>query len=48
MSFKSLDRYKIDKINELINSINEKNELIQKQEDFLFMIMINLLKLRRH
>jgi hypothetical protein len=31
--FKGLGRFKIDKINELINSINEKNELIEKQED---------------
>jgi hypothetical protein len=29
--FKGLDRFKIDKINELINSINENNEHIKKQ-----------------
>jgi hypothetical protein len=31
--FKGLGIFKIDKINELINSIKEKNELIEKQED---------------
>jgi hypothetical protein len=34
--------FEIDKINELINSINEKNELIEKKKDFL-MSVINLL-----
>jgi hypothetical protein len=29
--FKGIDRYKIDKINDLINSINEKNKLLEKQ-----------------
>jgi hypothetical protein len=28
MLFKGLDRTKIDKVNDLINSINEKNELL--------------------
>ena len=34
--FKGLDRFKIDKTNELINSINENNEHIKKQQDLLF------------
>jgi hypothetical protein len=31
--FKGLDRSKVDKINELIDALNEKNSLIEKQED---------------
>jgi hypothetical protein len=31
MLFKGLDRVKIDKINELIKSINEKGEFLEKQ-----------------
>jgi hypothetical protein len=31
--FKGLDRSKVDKINELIDALNEKNRLIEKQED---------------
>ena len=31
--FKGLDRTKIDKINELIDALNEKNRLLEKQED---------------
>jgi hypothetical protein len=34
--FKSLDRTKIDKINELIDALNEKNRLLEKQEDILY------------
>jgi hypothetical protein len=34
--FKSLDRSKVDKINELIDAINEKDRLIEKQEDILY------------
>jgi hypothetical protein len=34
--FKGLDRTKIDKINELINALNEKNRLLEKQEDLLY------------
>jgi hypothetical protein len=33
MLFKGLDRTKIGKINELIKYINEKDELLEKQED---------------
>jgi hypothetical protein len=34
--FKGLDRTKIDKINELIDALNEKNRLLEKQEDILY------------
>src|SRR5688572_30839831 len=34
--FKGLDRTKIDKINELIDALNEKDRLLEKQEDLLF------------
>jgi hypothetical protein len=34
--FKGLDRSKIDKINELINALNEKYRLLEKQEDLLY------------
>jgi hypothetical protein len=34
--FKGLDRTKIDKINELIDALNEKNRLFEKQEDLLY------------
>jgi hypothetical protein len=34
--FKGLDRTKIDKINELIDALNEKNSLLEKQEDLLY------------
>jgi hypothetical protein len=34
--FKGLDRSKVDKINELIDALNEKDRLLEKQEDILF------------
>ena len=34
--FKGLDRAKIEKINELIDALNEKNRLLEKQEDLLY------------
>jgi hypothetical protein len=34
--FKGLDRNKIDKINELIDALNDKNKLLEKQEDLLY------------
>jgi hypothetical protein len=34
--FKGLDRTKIDKINELIDALNEKNRLLEKQQDLLY------------
>jgi hypothetical protein len=34
--FKGLDRYKVDKINELIDALNEKDRLLEKQEDILY------------
>jgi hypothetical protein len=33
---KGLDRTKIDKINELIDALNDKNRLLEKQEDLLY------------
>jgi hypothetical protein len=34
--FKGLDRTKVDKINELIDALNEKNRLLEKQENILY------------
>jgi hypothetical protein len=34
--FKGLDRVKVDKINELIDALNEKDRLLEKQEDILY------------
>jgi hypothetical protein len=34
--FKSLDRAKVDKINELIDALNEKDILLERQEDILY------------
>jgi hypothetical protein len=34
--FKGLDRAKIEKINELIDALNEKDKLLEKQEDILY------------
>jgi hypothetical protein len=34
--FKGLDRNKIDKMNELIDALNDKNRLLEKQEDLLY------------
>jgi Ni,Fe-hydrogenase I large subunit len=34
--FKGLDRAKVDKINELIDDLNEKDRLIERQEDILY------------
>jgi hypothetical protein len=39
--FKGLDRTKIDKINELIDALNEKNRLLEKQEDLLYEVKRN-------
>jgi hypothetical protein len=33
--FKGLDRNQIARVNELIRTINEKDELLEKQEDLL-------------
>ena len=33
---KGLDRAKVEKINELIDALNEKNRLLEKQEDLLY------------
>jgi hypothetical protein len=34
--FKGLDRSKVDKITELIDALNDKNRLIEKQEDLIY------------
>jgi hypothetical protein len=34
--FKGLDRSKVDKINELIDALNEKDRLLEKQEEILY------------
>jgi hypothetical protein len=34
--FKGLDRSKVDKINELIDALSEKDRLLEKQEDILY------------
>jgi hypothetical protein len=34
--FKGLDRTKVDKINEFIDALNEKDRLLEKQEDILY------------
>jgi 5'(3')-deoxyribonucleotidase len=34
--FKGLDKSKVDKINELIDALNEKDRLLEKQEDLLY------------
>jgi hypothetical protein len=34
--FRGLDRAKVDKINELIDALNEKDRLLEKQEDILY------------
>jgi hypothetical protein len=34
--FKGLDRSKVDKINELIDALNEKDRLLEKQEDIFY------------
>jgi hypothetical protein len=34
--FKGLDRAKVDKINELIDALNEKDRFLEKQEDILY------------
>ena len=34
--FKGLDRSKVDKINELIDALNEKDRLLEKQEDIIY------------
>ena len=34
--FKGLDRTKVDKINELIDALNEKDRILEKQEDIIY------------
>jgi hypothetical protein len=35
-SFKNIDKQTVAKINELLDALNEKDRLIEKQEDLLF------------
>jgi hypothetical protein len=35
VTVKGLNRSKVDKINELIDALNEKDRLLEKQEDLL-------------
>jgi hypothetical protein len=44
--FKGLDRSKVDKINELINALNEKDRLLENKKIFFMRNMINLLMLK--
>jgi hypothetical protein len=39
--FKGLDRFKVDKINELIDALNEKDRLLEKQEDLLMYFRVD-------
>ena len=41
--FKGLDRAKVEKINELIDALNEKDRLLEKQRTFCMRDMTNLL-----
>jgi nitrous oxide reductase len=34
--FKGLDRFKVDKLNELIDTLNEKDRMLEKQESILY------------
>jgi hypothetical protein len=34
--FKGLDRAKVEKINELIDALNEKDRLLERQDDILY------------
>jgi hypothetical protein len=45
--FKGLDRSKVDKINELIDSLNEKDRLLEKQEDILYEEHDNLVSVEK-
>jgi hypothetical protein len=45
--FKGLNRSKVDKINELIDALNEKDMLLQKKTIFFMKNMINLLMLKK-
>jgi hypothetical protein len=44
--FKGLDRSKVDKINELIDALNEKDRLLENKKAFFMKNMINLLMLK--
>jgi hypothetical protein len=42
--FKDLDRSKVDKINEIIDALNEKDRLLEKQDGCFMRNMIKLYK----
>jgi hypothetical protein len=44
--FKGLDRSKVDKINELIGALNEKDRLLENKKIFFMKNKINLLMLK--
>jgi hypothetical protein len=43
--FKGLDRAKVDKINELIGALNEKDRLLERQEDMTNLLVFKSLLL---
>jgi hypothetical protein len=45
--FKGLDRAKVDKINELIDALNEKDRFLEKQEDILYEEHDNLVNVQK-
>jgi hypothetical protein len=45
--FKGLDRAKVDKINELIDALNEKDRLLEKQEDILYEEHVKLVSVQK-
>jgi hypothetical protein len=46
--FKGLDRSKVDKINELIDALNEKDRLLEKQEDILYEKLDKLVNAKKY
>jgi vacuolar-type H+-ATPase subunit I/STV1 len=45
--FKGLDRSKVDKINELIDALNKKDMLLEKQEDILYEVHDKLVNVEK-
>jgi hypothetical protein len=45
--FKGLDRSKVDKINELIDALNEKDRLLESKKIFFMRNMINSLMFKK-
>jgi hypothetical protein len=46
--FKGLDRTKVEKINELIDAINEKDKLLESKRTYCMRNMTNLLVCKNH